>query len=134
PALARRADIRRPHPLIVGHRHHRRLAVARMPLDRDMLRVHRLVGLEVVDRTARAPGPRAQRAPIIRLARLPFVAQTDDAQRQPGPVVGLNAAGIERSVAPPFGQSLLLPRRTRGTTAAARPESRYRAASRTRRS
>ena len=108
-ALARGADEGDGEALVVGHRDERRLAVARVALDPDLLRVHGLVGLEVVERAARAPRPGAQRAPVVRLARLALVAQADDALRQPRAVVGLDAVGDEDRVAPALRQHLLLP-------------------------
>ena len=71
----------------------------------------RLIGLEIVERARRAPRPRAQRAPVVRLARLALVDEADDALRQPGAVVGLDAAGIEGRVAPAVGDQLLGRRR-----------------------
>ena len=63
---------------------------------RDALGVDGLVGLEVIERAARAPRPGAQRAPVVRLARLALVRQADDALRQPAAVVGLDAGRDER--------------------------------------
>ncbi len=108
------ADVGRPHPRVVGHRDNRRFAVPRVALDGDVLGVYRLVGLEIIDGAARAPGPGAQGAPIVELARLAFVAQADDAEGQPGAVIRLNAARVECGVAPAAGENLLLPRRPGG--------------------
>src|SRR5213078_1879139 len=93
------------------HRHDGRLAVARQPLDADLLRVHRLVGLEVIEGTAGAPGPGPQRAPVVRLAGLALVAQADDAAGQAGAVVGLDTVGHDDRIPPAFGEHLLLPAR-----------------------
>ena len=106
-AFARRADEHDRESLVVGHRHERRLAVARDAFDADLLRVHGLVGLEVVEAARRAPRPGAQRAPVVRLARLALVDEADDARGQPGAVVGLDAAGADRRVAPAVGDELL---------------------------
>ena len=123
PALARGADEADGEALVIGHRDERRLAVARESLDADLLGVDGLVGLEVVEGAARAPGPGAQRAPVLRLAGLPLVAQADDPLGQPRAVVGLDAVRDDDRVAPPLGEHLLLPRR-----AAAAEASRRRAA------
>ena len=55
------------------------------------LGVHGGIGLEVIEPARRAPGPGAQRAPVVRLARLALVDQADDAFGQAGAVVGLDA-------------------------------------------
>ncbi len=68
-----------------------RLAVARMAFDADLFGIDGFVGLEVIERAARAPGPGAKGAPIVGLARLALVHEADDALRQAGAVVGLNA-------------------------------------------
>ena len=70
-----------------------------------------LVGLEIVETARRAPRPRAQRAPVVGLAGLALVDEADDAARQARAVVGLNAAGVERRVAPAVGDQLLGRRR-----------------------
>src|SRR5262245_57382788 len=41
-----------------------------MSLDRNLLRVDELVGLEVVDDAAQSPRPRADRSPLVRLRLL----------------------------------------------------------------
>ena len=92
-ALARGADIGDREALVVRHGDQGRLAIARVAFDADLPGVHGLVGFEIIERAAGAPGPGAQRAPIVGLARLAFVAQADDALRQARAVVGLNAAG-----------------------------------------
>ena len=111
PTLARGADEADGEARVIGHRDDRRLAVPRKPLDPDLLRVDGLVGLEVVQRAARAPGPGAEGAPIVGLARLPLVAQADDTPGQPRSVIGLDAVGNDDGVAPPLGEDLLLPGR-----------------------
>src|SRR6266568_8280384 len=109
--FAGRADEADGEAPVVSHRHKRGFAVTRQAFDADLFSVHCLVGFEIVERTARAPRPRAQRAPVIRLARLAFVAKTDDAARQARAVVGLNTRRNENCVTPAFGEHLLLPRR-----------------------
>ena len=106
--------------VVERHRDERRLAVARHAFDADLLRVDGLVGLEIVEAARRAPRPRAQRAPVVRLARLALVDEADDALRQAGAVVGLNAAGIERREAPAVGDELLRRRRVAAPAAAER--------------
>ena len=108
-AFAGGADIGDGEARIVGHGDERCLAVAGVAFDADLFGVHGLVGFEIIERAAGAPGPGAQRAPIVGLARLAFVDQADDALRQTGAVVGLNAGGDEVGVAPAFGENLLLP-------------------------
>ena len=92
-AFARGADVGDRKTRVVRHRDEGCLAVARVAFDADLFGVHGLVGLEIIERAAGAPGPGAQRAPIVRLARLALVDQTDDALRQTRAVVGLDAAG-----------------------------------------
>ena len=78
----------------------RRLAVARDAFDADALGVDGRIGLEIVEPAGRAPGPGAQRAPIVGLSRLALVGQADDPARQPGAVVGLNAGRARSSRSP----------------------------------
>src|SRR5204862_2719960 len=120
PALTRRADQADREARVVRHRHQRRLAVAREALDTDLLRVHRLVGLEVVERPARAPRPGAQRPPVVRLARLALVAQADDALGEARAVVGLDAARVDDRKAPALCQRELSPGRAERTRGARR--------------
>ena len=110
-AFAGRSDQHDREARVERHRDERGLAVARDAFDADLLRVDRLVGLEIVETARRAPGPGAQRAPVVRLARLALVDQADDALRQARAVVGLDAAGVERRVAPAVGDQLLGRRR-----------------------
>src|SRR5207244_324321 len=81
----------------------------------DLLGVHGLVGLEIVQRPAGAPRPGTQRAPVVGHARLALVVQTDDPARQAAAVVGLDAVGNDDCVPPAFAEHLVLP----GCTAAA---------------
>ena len=106
-AFARRADQDHGKALVVGHRDERGLAEPRHALDADLLRVHGLVGLEVVETARGAPGPGAQRAPIVRTPALALVDQADDAFGQSRAVVGLDAARGDRRVAPTVGDQLL---------------------------
>src|ERR1700730_4157295 len=93
----------------IRHRHERRLSVTRVALKANLFSVDRFVSLEIIQRMARAPCPRSQRAPIIDLARLPFVAEANDATVQTRAVVGLNAIGNQAGVTPTSFQNLLLP-------------------------
>src|SRR5262249_14867028 len=67
------------------------------------------IGFEIVDELADAPAPGAQRAPVVRLAGLPFVGQADNAFAQPA-VVRLYAVGNDRAVSPALVERLLRPR------------------------
>src|SRR5262249_26298897 len=94
-----RADEADGEARVVCHRDDGRLAVARQALDADPFGVHRLVGLEVIQRPAGAPRPRPQRSPVVNLARLALVAQADDTARQARATVGLDAAWHEDGIA-----------------------------------
>src|SRR5262249_36639814 len=105
-------------PLVVGHRHESSLAIARQAFDANVLRVHGLVGLEIVEGPAGPPRPRAQRPPAVRLAGLALVAKADAAGRQtlvvavfaePPAGVRLDAGGGNDGESPAFFQHLLLP-------------------------
>src|SRR5260370_26520934 len=72
-----------------------------------MRRVHRGVGLEIIQGARGAPGPRPQRTPVIRLARLALVDQADDSLRETGAVISLNTRGVQECVAPTVGEQLL---------------------------
>src|SRR5580704_10411498 len=63
---------------IVGHRYQGRFAVPRMARDPNLAGIPSFVGLEIIHRPTRAPGPCAERTPIVQLARLPFVQQADN--------------------------------------------------------
>ncbi len=112
-ALARRSDEANREALIVGHRDERSLAVPGQSFDADLFRVDGVVSLEVVECAAGAPRPRAQRAPVVHVARLSLVHQADDAVGQARAVVGLHARRNQNGVAPAFGEHLLLPCRPR---------------------
>src|SRR6476646_10792440 len=87
------------------------LAITRYAFDGDFRRIDFGIGigLEVINQPAHAPLPGAERAPIIRFARLPFIRQADDARTQLI-VVRLDAAWIDIPVAPTMRDGLLLPR------------------------
>src|SRR3954471_8704862 len=65
--FTRRTHVADRKALVVGHRHERRLAPARMPFDADAPGVDRLVGFEIVHCAIRSPGERAQRSPVVHL-------------------------------------------------------------------
>ena len=99
-ALAGRTHQHHREALIESHGHQRRLAVARHAFNADVFGIDSRVGLEIIEPAARAPCPCPQRAPVFRLARLPFVHQPDDAAREAGAVVRLHAGGIEQRKSP----------------------------------
>src|SRR6185312_11179704 len=73
----------------------------------------------------RAPGPGAKRSPVVELARLPFVQQTNDSGGEPFSIVCLYARGNQNGISPALRQHLLLPRKT-----APRPSQRSRKSAR----
>ena len=97
-----------------GHGDEGRLAVARDAFDPHALCIDRRQRLQVVERAGRAPGPRAQRSPLLRRAALALVGEPDDARGETGAVVGLDAGGAERNVTPAGGDELLGGRRGGG--------------------
>ena len=126
-AGAGRPDESDGEALVVGHRDDGGLAVSRQALEPDVLCVDRLVGFEVVERAAGAPGPGLERAPVVELSWLPLVDQADDPARQPGAVVGLHAGRDKHRVAPTLLHQQLLParswrRRPRRRASRPRPE------------
>ncbi len=80
-----------------------------MAFEADLPGVDGFIGFKIVEGAAGSPSPRAQGAPIIELAGLAFVDEADDAFGEAGAVVRLNAGGDDGSVAPAFGEKLLLP-------------------------
>src|SRR5262249_18172257 len=74
-ALARRPDEDGRESLIVGHRHERGLAETRDAFDPDLLRINRLICLEVVETPRRTPRPGAQRSPVIGMSRLSLLTR-----------------------------------------------------------
>src|SRR5258708_6972963 len=71
-----------------------------------MLRIDRRIGFEVIESATCAPCPGAQCAPVLRLSRLSFVYESDNAARETGTVIGLNAGRIEHYKAPSGGNQL----------------------------
>jgi len=68
PAFARGADVSGPEALIVRHGDEGCLAITGVTLQGDMPGVHGFIRFEIIEGAAGAPGPRAQGAPIVRLA------------------------------------------------------------------
>src|SRR5580692_1777726 len=99
-AHTRGADVTDSKSLIVSHGHNGRLAITRVTGNADLFRVDRFVGLKVVERPARAPGPGTQRAPVIRLAKLAFVTESDDAFFQTSSVVRLHRRRNQLGITP----------------------------------
>ena len=66
---------------IVGHGDERGLAVAGVAFDADLFGVDGFVGFEIIEGAAGSPGPGAECAPVVGLARLALVAEADDALR-----------------------------------------------------
>ena len=62
-AFAGRADEHDGEALVERHRDERRLAVARHAFDADLLRVHGLLSLEVIERASTRPNPKRASAP-----------------------------------------------------------------------
>jgi hypothetical protein len=61
----------------------------------------------VVQGATSTPRPRAQRSPLLGRTALALVGEPDDARGEAGAVVGLDAGGAERHVAPAGGDELL---------------------------
>src|SRR5262249_20618681 len=110
-ALAGRTDEHNCKPLVIGHRHESGFAVSRNSLDTDFFRIDCFIRLQVVETAGGAPGPGAKRSPIVRLAPLSFIDETDDSFRESFAVVRLNTAGVDRGIAPSVRDQLLLRRR-----------------------
>ena len=96
-AFAGGADVGDGEARVVGHGDEGGLAVARVAFDADLFGVDGVVGFEVVEGAAGAPGPGAEDAPVVELAWLAFVDEADDAFGEAGAVVGLDAGGIEEA-------------------------------------
>src|ERR1043166_324836 len=111
-AFAGGTDQRDGEARFESERGQRGFAVTRHALDANFLRVHGGIGFEIIQSARCAPGPRAQRAPVIRLAWLAFVDEADDSFRESRAVVGLNTVGIDCRVAPTSGDELFGGRRT----------------------
>src|SRR5580765_984630 len=99
-AFTRGSDQDDGEALIEGHGHQRRLAVARHPFDADFPGVDGAIRLEIVEAARGTPGPRPQRAPVVVLAMLAAIDQTDDPAGQARAVVGLDAAWIDGGITP----------------------------------
>jgi len=95
-ALARRTDEAGKHARLVDQSSQRGFAIPRMPFEGDLLGINERVLLEEIYQLARTPSPGAERAPVVDLASLTFVDETDDALPQLVVVaaVGLDAAGL----------------------------------------
>ena len=109
-AGAGRADEADGEALVVRHRDERGLAVARQPLDADPLRVDGLVGLEVVERAARAPGPGRSAPQSSSLRGWPLLTRPMMPRVRPAPLSAWMLVGDDDRVAPALGEDLLLPR------------------------
>src|SRR6476661_1491788 len=83
-----------------------------MPFNAHLLRVYSLVRFEIIERATSAPRPRAQCAPIVQLARLTMVRESDDSFRQSRSIIRLDAGRKKYGVTPALRQYLLLPSRT----------------------
>src|SRR5438874_1129038 len=103
-AFAGGSDQRDREPRFEGHRDERGFAVTRDAFNADVFRVDRGIGFEIVERAGGAPGPGAERAPVVRLAGLAFVYESDDSFGKSGAVVRLDARGREIRVAPAGGE------------------------------
>src|SRR5262249_32822649 len=100
-AFAGRADERHREARIEGHGDQSGLAVARDAFDANVLRIHSFVRLQIIESARGAPRPRTQRAPVIGLASLPFVGQSNDSLGEACPIVSLNAQRVDVCVAQP---------------------------------
>ena len=123
-AFAGRAHEHDREARLEGHGDQGRLAVARDPFDADVLGVDRGQRLEVVERAGRAPGPGAQRSPLLGSPALALVGEPDDAGGEAGAVVRLDARGAERDVAPAARDELIGGRRRGRLLRAREPEHR----------
>ena len=92
---------------IKRHGHQRGLPKTRDAFNADALGVYCLVGFEIVETARGTPGPRPQRTPILRLAKLALVCQTDDAFPEARAIVCLNAARVDERVTPAVSDQLL---------------------------
>src|SRR5580765_1006053 len=98
-----------------------------MPLNGNTSGINGLIGFEVVHRAVGAPGPRPQRTPVLRFARLALIYQTDNSLSQTGAVIGLNAGRVQSCKAPTPGQRLRLPARAGIRALLGRSDRRWRA-------
>src|SRR6516164_4715385 len=88
---------------VVCHCHQRGFTVSRYAFDPYSFGIDRLVRLQVIQSARGSPRPCAKRTPIVRLPRLAFIDESDNALRQAGAVVGLNTSRIDRCVTPTIG-------------------------------
>ena len=110
PALAGRANQRDGDARLKSLGHQGRLAVARHTFDAHFFRIHLRVGIgfKVVNQPADAPTPSAQSAPVVGLARLALVDETNNPLTQRiAAAVCLNAGGINGAITPSMTQCLL---------------------------
>ena len=105
--FTRRTHQRQGETRLESQRYQCGLAEARHALDPHLLRVHGGVGFEIVQTARRAPGPGAQRTPVVGFAGLSLVDQADNALGESGAAVGLDACGVDRGVTPTRGEQLL---------------------------
>jgi hypothetical protein len=123
-AFAGRADQHHREARLEGHGDEGGLAVAGDAFDAHAPRVDGGQRFEVVERARRAPGPRAQRSPLLGCPAPSLVGETDDARGEAGAVVRLDAGGAERHVAPAGGDELIGRRWSGGILHAREPEHR----------
>src|SRR4029079_7396517 len=81
-ALARGADEHDGETLIERHRDERRLAVPRYALDADAASVDARLRREEIEPTRSAPGPCAERAPVVGRTPRALVGEPDDPARE----------------------------------------------------
>src|SRR5207245_769876 len=91
---------------VKSHRNQSGLSITRYTFDADLSCIHGRIGFEVIQSASRAPAPRAQRTPVVGLAWLTFVNETDDSFGEAGAIVGLNAVGNDCRVTPTGGEKL----------------------------
>ena len=105
-AFAGRADEHKSKARVEGHGDKCSFAITRNAFDADVFCVDSFIGFQIIQSARGAPGPGSQGAPVVRLAGLALVDETDDAASQARAVVGLNAGGIDIGVAPAIGDEL----------------------------
>src|SRR5258706_4796422 len=110
-ALTGRTDQHDSEARVERHRDQSRLAVPRYTFNSDVLRIDCFIRFEVIQAARSAPGPRAESAPVIRLAGLGLVHQPDDALGQTGPIVRLDASWIDGDHGPSIRDELFDRRR-----------------------
>src|SRR5207302_4251847 len=104
-----RTDVSNGETRIVGHGEECRLAITRVAFQANLFGVDGFIGFKIVEGAAGSPGPSAECAPIIELAGLTFVDETNDAFGEARTVVRLHTYWDEEGIAPAFGKNLLLP-------------------------